>query len=101
MKTIKPTTKQDAIKKKSEQKNLQQMPGVGEAIAQDLWELGFKSVQELSGRDPEKMYQELCALKGIQVDRCVLYVFRSSVYYASHQKHDPKLLKWWNWKDKK
>ena len=79
MKTIKPTTEQDAIKKKAGQKNLQQMPGVGESIAQDLWELGFKSIQELSGRDPEKMYQQLCTLKGTQVDRCVLYVFRSSV----------------------
>ena len=101
MKTIKPTTKQDAIKKKSGQKNLRLIPGVGESIAQDLWELGFKSVQDLSGRDPEKMYQQLCTHTGTQVDRCVLYVFRSAVYYASHQKHDPELLKWWNWKDKK
>jgi hypothetical protein len=30
----------------------------------------------------------------------VLYVFRCAVYYASHEVHDPELLKWWNWKDR-
>jgi hypothetical protein len=34
------------------------------------------------------------------VDRCLLYVFRCAVYFASHKKHDPKLLLWWNWKDR-
>jgi hypothetical protein len=33
------------------------------------------------------------------VDRCVLYVFRCAVYFASEAEHDPELLKWWNWKD--
>jgi hypothetical protein len=36
---------------------------------------------------------------GQHVDRCVLYVFRCAVYFASESKHDPELLKWWNWKD--
>jgi hypothetical protein len=35
----------------------------------------------------------------MQIDPCVLYVFRCAVYYASHEVHDPDLLKWWNWKD--
>jgi hypothetical protein len=34
------------------------------------------------------------------MDRCVLYAFRCAVYYASHDVRDPKLLKWWNWKDR-
>jgi Pathogenicity locus len=34
------------------------------------------------------------------VDRCVLYVFRAAVYFASNKKHDEEKLKWWNWKDK-
>jgi hypothetical protein len=28
-----------------------------------------------------------------------LYTFRCAVYYASNKRHNPKLLKWWNWKD--
>lgn len=100
MKTIKPITPQAAIKKKTGQKNLQQIPGVGESMAQNLWDLDIKSVQDLCTQDPEQLYRQLCKLKGIRVDRCVLYVFRTAVYYASRQKHDPELLKWWNWKDK-
>ena len=39
-------------------------------------------------------------LTAVQVDRCVLYVFRVAVYVAStpEEKRDPNLLKWWNWK---
>ncbi|MBW8041138.1 MAG: hypothetical protein FVQ85_14200 [Planctomycetes bacterium] len=31
----------------------------------------------------------------------MLYVIRCAIYYASNTDHDPKLLKWWNWRDKK
>ncbi len=45
------------------------------------------------------MYRDLCGIRGAHIDRCVLYVFRCAVYYAGAEKHDPELLKWWNWKD--
>jgi hypothetical protein len=82
-------------------KQLRKIPGVGKIIAQDLYDLGFRSVEDLKGQDPERMYHEHCLQKGMKVDRCMLYVFRCAVYYASNEKHDPKLLKWWNWKDTK
>ncbi|HZS77305.1 MAG TPA: helix-hairpin-helix domain-containing protein [Ktedonobacteraceae bacterium] len=81
-------------------KELRQIPGVGKSIAMDLWNLGFRSVDELKGQDPEELYVRLCALQQAQIDRCMLYVFRCAVYYASEEQHDPELLKWWNWKDK-
>jgi len=56
-------------------------------------------VQELKDQDPEELYVRQCALQGTQVDRCMLYVFRCAVYYASNENHDPELLKWWNWKE--
>ncbi len=87
------------LAKQSVLKELQQIPGVGRAIAEDLWNLDFRSVHELVGQDPEELYFRLCAQQGRQVDRCMLYVFRCAVYYASHQQHDPELLKWWKWKD--
>jgi hypothetical protein len=80
-------------------KDFMTIPGVGPAIARDLYDLGFLSVQELKGQSPEYMYTRLCTLQGSPVDRCMLYVFREAVYYASHQEHDPDLLNWWNWKD--
>jgi len=80
---------------------LRKIPGVGKSIAQDLRNLGIDSVQELKDKDPEELYVRLCDQRGIHVDRCMLYVFRCAVYYASTQTHDPELLKWWNWKDKR
>ena len=80
-------------------KDFQRIPGVGKSIAQDLVNLGFSSVSELKGQDPERLYERLCDLLGCKVDRCMLYVFRCAVYFAENEKHDPELLKWWNWKD--
>ena len=87
--------------KQSVLKELEQIPGVGRKIAKDLWGLGLRSVQDLKDKDSEELYLKLCAQKNTQVDRCMLYVLRCSVYYASNKKHNPELLKWWNWKDKK
>jgi len=78
---------------------LKKIPGVGKSIAEDLWNLDIRSISDLKGRDPEKLYLEHCRQKGIQVDRCLLYTFRCAVYFASTKRHKPELLKWWNWKD--
>jgi hypothetical protein len=81
-------------------KDLRTIPGVGVSIARDLWDLGIRSVAGLKKKDPELLYQESCILAGRPVDRCLLYVFRCAVYFASHRTHDPALLLWWNWKDR-
>jgi len=80
-------------------KELRRIPGVGASISQDLWQLGIRSVAGLKGKDPERLYERLCRIEGAPVDRCMLYVLRCAVYFASRRKHDPELLKWWNWKD--
>lgn len=84
----------------SESDELRKIPGVGPSLAQDLIALGYHHIQQLHNADPEQMYQTLCTLRGRHIDRCVLYVFRCAVYYASNTVHDPALLKWWRWKDK-
>ena len=81
-------------------KQFQTIPGVGKSIALDLWNLGYRSVDELKGQDPETRYARQCELEGAPVDRCLLYTFRCAVYYASNEEHVPELLKWWNWKDR-
>jgi hypothetical protein len=85
--------------KQSVLRELQQIPGVGKKIAEDLWTLGIRSVHDLKDNDPEALYRT--NHKDAQIDRCMLYVFRCAVYYASTKSHDPELLKWWNWKDKR
>jgi len=79
---------------------LQAIPGVGPSIAGDLRALGIRSVAQLKGRDPEKLYQRLITLRGMHQDRCLLYVFRCAVYFASTPRPRPHLLKWWNWTDR-
>ena len=86
--------------KKQLKQDLEQIPGVGEVIARDMRSIGIKSIAQLKGRNPEILYQKLCDFKSGPVDRCMLYVFRCAVYYASNTKHNPRLLKWWNWKNK-
>jgi hypothetical protein len=84
-----------------ELKVLMEIPGVGPSIAADLNSLDIRKVSDLTDKDPEALYYQLCVASGQKLDRCVLYVFRCAVYYASNQVRDPELLKWWNWKDRK
>lgn len=81
-------------------RELQTIPSVGKSIAEDLWELGIRRVEDLRGKDPEHLYRKRCQQMGMPIDRCLLYTFRCAVYFASHKKHEPRLLKWWNWKNR-
>ena len=81
--------------------DLQTIPGVGPSIANDLNDLGIAQVADLRGEDPEVLYDRLSALRAVRQDPCVLYVFRCAVYFAERRRHDPELLKWWNWKDRR
>lgn len=79
---------------------LTDIPGVGTSIAADLESLGYHKPSDLIGEDPEIMYQRLMSQVGGHIDRCMLYVFRCAVYYASTASPQPEKLLWWNWKDK-
>ncbi|OGC13575.1 pathogenicity locus [candidate division WOR-1 bacterium RIFOXYD2_FULL_36_8] len=86
------------------QKNINQLtdiPGVGKSIANDLQNIGIKSLNDLIGKDPEQLYNSSNKYAGKVQDRCLLYVFRTAVYYVNtdKKKHKPEKLKWWNWKD--
>jgi len=83
--------------------NLTVIPGVGKSIARDLWNIGIHNVSDLSGQDPELLFDTSNKFRGQVQDRCLLYVFRCAVYYANTpvKDQDPEKLKWWNWKDKK
>jgi len=82
-----------------ERSELEVIPGVGVSIAEDLGRLGITRVAQLKDENPERLYDHICTLDGVKHDRCLLYVFRCAVYYASKKRHDPEKLKWWNWKD--
>jgi hypothetical protein len=81
--------------------DLTSVPGVGIKTAADLRTLGIYSIDDLRGKDPEQLYRALEDRAGCHIDRCMLYVLRCAVYYASNDRHDHEKLKWWNWTDKK
>ena len=87
------TAKEQALK------DLRQIPGVGVSIASDLWNIGIRRVADLKGKNPESLYDKSNAIAGDVQDRCLLYVYRCAVYYASNTNHEKELLKWWKWKD--
>ena len=85
---------------KEAKSDFRQIPTVGKATEDDLLKLGFRCIRDLKGQDPEELYRRDCAMRGMQVDRCQLYVYRLVVYYAEHEQHEPEKLKWWYWKDR-
>lgn len=80
-------------------REFQQIPGVGKVIAQDFWDIGLRSIDDLKNNNAQALYEKLCTLQNTSVDRCMLYVFRCAIYFASTNNPQPELLKWWNWKD--
>jgi hypothetical protein len=83
-------------------KQLKLIPGVGKSIAVDLWNIDIRSIDDLAGKSPEKLYEKSNKLAGMVQDRCLLYVFRCAVYYAETEenKREAEKLKWWNWKER-
>jgi len=83
------------------QKSLREIPGVGPSIAGNLYQIGIRTIDDLKSADPEELFARVCRQQGCLLDRCLLYVMRCAVYYATETEYDPELLKWWNWKDGK
>ncbi|HVI48808.1 MAG TPA: helix-hairpin-helix domain-containing protein [Chitinophaga sp.] len=81
-------------------KQLQTIPGIGEASATDLWNIGIRRVCDLRGQNPCTLYNRLNTVTGVTHDICMLYTFRCAVYYATEKHHDDQKLNWWYWKDK-
>ena len=79
---------------------LETLPGIGPSLAADLRALGVRRAADLKRRDPERLYARLNRLRGQRQDPCVLYAFRCAAYAARTARPSPRLLKWWNWKDR-
>ena len=61
---------------------LQTIPNVGPATAEDLRRLGIRAPDDLEGADPEEMYERLCRLDGEAHDPCVQDVFSAAVHFV-------------------
>jgi len=70
---------------------LDELPNVGKAIAATLLLVGIKHPQDLIGKDPLKLYEQLCNTTGKRADPCVLDVFISIIHFMEGGDAQP----WW------
>jgi len=80
-------------------RELVKIPGVGPRTADDLYDLGIRTVFDLTRQAPEALFEKLCKMRGKRVDPCTLYIFRAARRYAEKPDTDPEKLKWWLFKD--
>jgi hypothetical protein len=59
--------------------------------------LGIASVAQLSRRNPEKIYEKLCQIKGKPQDMCCLDVFYAAVAQARNPRLPREQCQWWYW----
>lgn len=79
------------------QRELWELDGIGPAMLRDFERLGVRNVRELARRNPEKLYEQLCALTRQRQDICVLDVFRCAVAQARNPRLAPAQRNWWYW----
>ncbi|HWD41227.1 MAG TPA: helix-hairpin-helix domain-containing protein [Fimbriimonas sp.] len=72
-------------------RTLQKIPNVGPAFARDLAMLGITGIDDLKGKDPDRLYEQLCHATDTRQDPCVLDTFRAVVHYAE----TGETKKWW------
>ncbi|MFL5784416.1 MAG: helix-hairpin-helix domain-containing protein, partial [Bacteriovoracaceae bacterium] len=58
-----------------EVKNFEEIPNIGEAMADDLRSLGLKHPHDLKKQNPYELYLKLCRKTKSYQDPCVLDVF--------------------------
>jgi hypothetical protein len=70
---------------------LEEIPNIGPSLAEDLRLVGISHPQDLIGRDPYEMYEELCQKTGARHDPCVIDAFISAVRFMEGEPERP----WW------
>lgn len=72
---------------------LEDVPNVGRSIAANFRQLGISLPDELAGRDPYQMYEDICRRTGAKHDPCLLDVFIAAVRYMEGGPKKP----WWHY----
>ena len=78
-------------------KRLVDIPNVGKTMERDFILLGIEHPVDLIGRDPYRLYEELCSVTQMKHAPCVLDIFISAVRYM--EGGPPK--KWWEFTDER
>jgi replicative superfamily II helicase len=81
-------------------RELKKIPYIGQKSAEQLFAVGIRNLDDIKKNKPEKIYEALLKLENTHLDKIMLYVLRCAQYFLKNKNPDPKLLKWWSWKDK-
>ena len=77
---------------------LMHIPRIDVGTVRDLLDLGFETAEDLNGRSPEVLFQEIVHRKPeTPTDR--LLSIRMAVYFAETLDPDPKKMHPWAWRD--
>ena len=77
---------------------LKRIPGMDLPSVRDLLDIGITEVEELNGRSPEALFEDIMNLRE-QTPPDRLHFLRMAVYFAESDDPDPKLLQAWKWAD--
>ncbi len=72
--------------KESVIKELRKVPGVSEKAAEGMYVLGIRKAEDLEGKDPVAMYEELRVHKDYYVEPCLLNSFKVAVRALQNSK---------------
>jgi len=81
----------------TETRQLRDLVSIGPAMLKDFELLGISSVAQLRRRSPQRMYKELCRLRGQRIDLCCLDVFVAAVEQAKDPQLPIEQRQWWYW----
>ena len=73
------------------------MPNIGTQMAKDFRLLGFKTPQDLAGKDPLKLYRQIENITGSKHDPCVLDTYMAAVDFMNGAEPMP----WWHYTPKR
>lgn len=73
-------------------RELEDLPNIGKAMADDLRLIGIHTPEQLIERDAFEMHRALCEKTGLKQDPCVIDVFMSVVDFM----RGGEALPWWS-----
>ena len=76
---------------RAELADLDELPNVGPAVARYLRRVGIRRPQDLLGRDPYQLFDQLCRVTGKRHDPCLLDTFIAAVRFMGGEPAEP----WW------
>lgn len=70
---------------------LEKLPNIGPAISADLELIGINHPQQLIGKNPFTLHEQLCSVTKTKHDPCVIDVFMAAIHFMEGGEAKP----WW------